>query len=91
MFQALVLHHAVPEHRADFVAFMHRVMDAVRDAPGLLEFTAWDAQAGPLVAISRWQSAEAFEQALPTILAFASERRPEWSDRDDDLFLGVPA
>ena len=91
MFQVVVLHHAVLEHRAAFAAFMHRVVEAVGDAPGLIEFSAWDAQDGPLVAVSRWESAEAFRAAIPTIMSLGDERRPEWTARDDQVLMSVPA
>ena len=40
MFRVVVLHHPLQEHRDGFASFLHRVIDAVRDAPGLTEFTA---------------------------------------------------
>ncbi len=91
MFQALVHHHARPEHREAFRAFMDRVIDATRDAPGLREFTAWQPlDDGPLIAISRWDGEEHFRAALPGIMALAPECDPEWSSRDDELFLTRP-
>ena len=90
MFIALVIHKAAPEHTEEFIAFMHMVVEATRDAPGLLDFTPCrDVGGGFLAGVSRWESAEAFEAALPTILSLAPERRPEWSTAPDELILLV--
>ena len=96
MFQALAIHHAVPEHRDAFLAFMQRVVDATAGAPGLIEFAGYAEAGGTrLFGLSRWESAEAFQAALPTIISLAPERRPEWSDREDELITmelaGTPA
>lgn len=88
MFQAIAIHHAAPEHAEAFMAFMHRVIEAVGDAPGLIEFTAWREQGtSRLVGLSRWESPEAFQAALPTIMSMGDERRPEWSERPDDALM----
>ena len=86
MFQVTAVHHAVPEHRDTFLAFCHRVVAAVGDAPGCVEFSVWGAPDGPtLYGFSRWETPEHFEAALPKIMALAPDRRPEWSSRDDDV------
>ena len=88
MFQAIAIHHAVPEHREAFIAFMQRVIDATAGSPGLLEFTGHAEVGGPrLFGLSRWESADAFQAALPTILSMAPERRAEWSSREDELLV----
>ena len=88
MLQAIAIHHATPEHTDDFLAFMHRVIEHVGAAPGLIEFTAWrEGQGSRLVGLSRWESEQAFRAALPTILSLAPERREEWSDRPDEVLL----
>lgn len=88
MFQAIAIHHARAEHVDDFVAFMHRVIDKVGDAAGMLEFRAWrDGRTTRLIGHSRWQSEQAFRDALPLILSLGPERRPEWSERDDDVLM----
>jgi Antibiotic biosynthesis monooxygenase len=92
MFQAIAVHHAVPEHQEAFLAFCQRVIDATADAPGLLEFSAFaEAGGSRIFGLSRWESAEAFQAALPTIMSLAPDRRPEWSDRDDELLAGTLA
>jgi heme-degrading monooxygenase HmoA len=92
MFQAIAIHHARPDHADAFLAFMHRVIAHVGDAPGLIEFTAWREPGGRrLFGFSRWESADAFQAALPSIAGLSAERRPEWSERDDELLLLEPA
>jgi len=88
MLQAIAVHHAKPEHADAFLAFMHRVIDHVGQAPGLIEFTAWrEAQGSRLVGLSRWESAADFDAALPLIMGLSGERSPEWSEREDELLL----
>jgi heme-degrading monooxygenase HmoA len=92
MLQAIAIHHAHPEHADAFLEFMHRVIDHVGAAPGLIEFTAWREPGGTrLFGFSRWESADAFQAALPSIAGLSAERRPEWSDREDEVLLLAPA
>lgn len=86
MFQVIAVHHAVAEHHDAFLAFAHRVVAACEGADGLLEFSVWSAPEGPTIyGFSRWESPAHFQAALPTIMALAPDRRPEWSSRDDDV------
>ena len=86
MFQVIAVHHAVPEHRDAFLAFCHRVVATVEGADGLVEFSVWGAPDGPTIyGFSRWESPEAFQAALPTIMSLAPDRRPEWSAAPDDV------
>jgi heme-degrading monooxygenase HmoA len=91
MFQTIAIHYPAPGHAEDFAAYMRRVREAVGVPPGLLSFDAWrepgDAR---LVAVSRWESADAFEAALPLIGSLRDERREEWSARPDDVITGSP-
>jgi heme-degrading monooxygenase HmoA len=88
MFQAIAIHHARPEHAEEFLAFMHRVIEHVGDAPGLIEFTAWrEAHGTRLYGCSRWESEADFQAGLPRIMAMGGERREEWSERDDEVLL----
>jgi len=92
VFIAVAIHYAAPEYVDDFIEFMHKVIDATTGAPGLLEFTACrDPQGRYLAGYSRWTSAEAFQDALPTIGSLAPLRRPEWSIRPDELITLVEA
>jgi quinol monooxygenase YgiN len=92
MLQAIAIHHAQPDHADAFLDFMHRVIAHVGDAPGLIEFTAWREPGGTrLFGFSRWESADAFQAALPIIGGLSGERRPEWSAREDELLLLEPA
>ena len=86
MFVSLAIHHPRDEHREDFLGFMRRVVDATRDAPGLIEFASWSEAGGArLLGLARWESAEAFNAAMPTILSLSGERRPEWTVAPDEL------
>jgi quinol monooxygenase YgiN len=88
MFQAIAIHHARAEHVDDFIAFMRRVVEATEDAPGLIEFRGWrDGPTSRLIGLSRWESEQAFRDALPTITSFSGERREEWSERPDDVLM----
>jgi heme-degrading monooxygenase HmoA len=88
MFVAIAIHHARPEHVEDFAAFMRRVIEKVGDAPGLVDFHGYrDAQTTRLVGLSRWESREAFEAALPLIGSLRDERRAEWSEGPDDVLM----
>jgi quinol monooxygenase YgiN len=87
------VHHAAPEHVEDFVAFMGRVIEATSGAPGLIEFTSWrdTGRPGLLMGLSRWESEQAFVEAMPRIMSLAPERREEWSAAPDELFTMMEA
>jgi quinol monooxygenase YgiN len=90
MFQAMATHHAVPEHRETFLAFMQKVIDAASACDGLIEFSGWAEAGGTrLFGLSRWESAEHFQAALPTIMSLGAIRQPEWSDKPDELVTFV--
>ncbi len=91
MFQTIAVHDVVPEHADAFLAFMREVEDAVRDAPGLIDFSSYREAGGDrLVGIGRWESQEAFGAAMPTIMSLSDRRRPEWTASEDRL-LAVTA
>ena len=92
MFVAIAIHHAAPEHVEDFLAFMGRVVEAVGRPPGLIDFDSYrDQQSNRLIGLSRWESEQAFRDALPLIGSLAHERREEWSARPDDVLMLTPA
>jgi heme-degrading monooxygenase HmoA len=92
MFVAIAIHHAAPEHVEDFLAFMGRVVEAVGRPPGLIDFDRYrDQQSNRLIGLSRWESEQAFRDALPLIGSLAHERREEWSARPDDVLMLSPA
>ena len=91
MFVAIAIHHARPEHAEDFMAFMRRVIETVGRPPGLIDFHGYrDTQTSRLVGLSRWESAEAFQAALPLIASLRDDRREEWSERPDDVLMLAP-
>ena len=92
MFQAIAIHHPRPEHVEAFLAFAHRVIDVVGPAPGLLEFSVFrDAEGPRLVGLSRWESPEDFQAALPAIMGMGAERRDEWSAAPDEVIMATLA
>jgi quinol monooxygenase YgiN len=92
MFIAIAIHHTAAEHTDEFVAFMHKVIEATQSEPGLLEFKVCrEPIKGFLAGFSRWESAEAFQAALPTIASLAPLRKPEWSTQPDELITLVEA
>jgi quinol monooxygenase YgiN len=90
--QAVAIHHPHPEHTDAFLSFMHRVVQAVEGAQGLIEFSTWrDTSSGRLVAVSRWESPESFADVMPLIMSLSPERQPEWSAGPDELVTMVEA
>jgi quinol monooxygenase YgiN len=86
MFTAIATHHPHPDHVADMGAHMQLVVETVGDAAGLLSFECCrDVASGALLGVSRWESREAFEAALPLIMANADRRRDEWTVAADEL------
>lgn len=90
MFIAIAIHHAAPEHVDEFIGFMRRVIEVTEGAPGLIEFKVCrDANGAYLAGFSRWESAEAFQAALPTIGSLRALRKPEWSTKPDEIITMV--
>jgi heme-degrading monooxygenase HmoA len=88
MFVAIAIHHAHPDHVDDFAQYMRRVRAAVGDPPGLVDFHGYrDAGSSRLVGLSRWESEQAFRDALALIGSLSDERREEWSERPDDVLM----
>jgi Antibiotic biosynthesis monooxygenase len=64
----LAIHYPKPEHIDDLLGAMKRLGEALHTVPGLLEATAWkDSVSGRIVAISTWESQQAFLNARPVI------------------------
>ena len=90
MYTVIVIHHPQPEHTDAFVAFMGEVAEGLAQAPGLIEFTNCSEHNGAYLAgFSRWETAESFQAALPTIMSFAPRRNPEWSSKPDERIVLV--
>jgi len=86
IFAAIAIHHPKPEHSEDFLAFMARVEAGMRGAPGLIDIASWrELNGGRLVAMSRWESQEAFTAALPRLLAIGGPDTATWRARPDDV------
>jgi heme-degrading monooxygenase HmoA len=88
MFVAIAIHHAHADHVDDFAQYMRRVRAAVGDPPGLVDFHGYrDVGSSRLVGLSRWESEQAFRDALALIGGLSDERREEWSERPDDVLM----
>ena len=83
----LALHHPKPEHLDDLLTAMHRLNDALQDAPGLLQIGAWrDESSTRIVAISIWESQKDFQGASGRIASVvANVPFDEWEERPREL------
>jgi quinol monooxygenase YgiN len=86
VFVTMVFHHPLPEHRADFLAFMHRVEAAMRGTEGLVSLESYeDAASDRLVAIGRWESPGSAQAGVPRLMAVGG-RDPGWTAEPDEVF-----
>lgn len=86
MFTAIAIHHPKPEHSEDFLAFMASVEAGMQGTPGLIDIASWrEVNGGRLVAISRWESQEAFVAALPRLQAIGGPETTSWLAQPDDI------
>lgn len=62
----MAVHHPEPGRRDDVYASMRRMAESMAGTPGLIEIGPWLEYDGDAVAgLSRWESREAFEAAMP--------------------------
>jgi len=66
---------------------MNLVRDTVRaGAEGLVDFDCYRSEDGArLFGVSKWDSREAFEAAVPLLASSRERRRDEWTIADDEL------
>ena len=58
---SVAMHYPKPEHVDDLLGAMKRLGEALHTVPGLLDASAWkDSVSGRIVAISTWESRQAF-------------------------------
>jgi hypothetical protein len=90
----LALHYPKPGHVQDLLGAMQRLKDALQGAPGLLHIGAWQEEATTrIVALSIWDSPEAFQGALGRIgAAVVDVPFGEWELRPRELIraAGIP-
>ena len=94
MFVTMAFHYPKPEHVDDFAAFMARIEARMAGTGGLVSLESYrDVTGGRLVAIGRWESADAASRGVERLLALGG-RDPHWSRHPDDVFqldqLGAP-
>ena len=86
MFITIAIHHPRPDHVDDLMAHMRRVVEHTGSPEGMIDFVcAKEAGGSRLLGVARWESAEAFEAALPQITALAGQRDEAWGERPDEL------
>ena len=62
----MAVHYPEAGHRNDVYASMKRMAESMAGTPGLIEIGPWLARDGDaVVGLSRWESREAFEAAMP--------------------------
>lgn len=82
----LAIHHPTPEHAADLIDAMARFGDRLEAMPGMLQASAWR-DGERIVAISMWDSPEAFMAAGPAMAtAVADVPFADWEERPRELF-----
>jgi quinol monooxygenase YgiN len=93
MHVTIAFHYSRPEFVNDFLHYLHKVSENVRKAPGLINIEEFkEVGSDRLVAIAVWESATAFEEALPELLSLNHLRRTDWTIRPDELIrLEQPA
>jgi hypothetical protein len=84
----LAMHYPKPEHVDDLLGAMKRLGEALHTVPGLFEATAWkDHVSGRIIAISTWESQQAFLNARPVIgEAIKDVPFDEWEAQPRELF-----
>ncbi len=91
MFLTVAVHHPRPEHVEDPLSFMKKIERGMEGTPGLISFESFrDVDETRLVAIGRWESAEAAASGVPRLLAIGG-REETWSEGPDELFRLVAA
>jgi quinol monooxygenase YgiN len=87
VFVTMVFHHPLPEHRADFLAFMQRVEEGMRGTEGLLSLESYEdtAREDRLVAIGRWDSAASAQAGVARLMGIGG-RDPRWTAEPDEVF-----
>lgn len=86
MFLTIAHHYPRPEHVEAFLAFMAEIEAGMSGTPGLVTLESFRDVVQPrLVAIGRWESAEAAQAGVPRLMSIG-ERKPEWSARPDEVF-----
>ncbi len=83
----LAIHYPKSEHVNDLLAAMARLDRALQGAPGLLQIGSWrEESSNRIVALSVWESREAFQSALSRIASgVANVPFDEWEERPREL------
>ena len=85
----MAFHYPRPAYRDDLIHHMQRVGAALRAQPGLLQLADFDDPAnGRIVAVSIWESAEAFRVGRRRAMASLGDEPPYdlWETRPLEVF-----
>ncbi|MGH2487438.1 MAG: hypothetical protein ACRDHE_15645 [Ktedonobacterales bacterium] len=85
----MAFHYPRPEYRDDLLRHIHLVGAALRAQPGLVQLADFDDPAnGRIVAVSIWESAEAFRMGRARAMASHDEepRYDVWESRPLEVF-----
>jgi quinol monooxygenase YgiN len=86
MHVTIAFHYSRPEYVNDFLRYLNKVTEHMRKAPGLINIEGFkEVGSDRLVAVGVWESATAFDEALPELISLNHLRRPEWTIRPDEL------
>jgi heme-degrading monooxygenase HmoA len=92
-FAHLVIYRSKPEHVDDVIASMREVARAAAGSPGLLHIGPWhEANGTVIVALSVWESEEAFAATMPSVFAAVQDHDPDgdWDAAPPEIFRLVP-
>jgi heme-degrading monooxygenase HmoA len=83
------VHYPKPEKEAALIEGMSRVGKIIKSLPGCLFDNAFqETSSGPIMALTIWESREAFEAARPAMIeALQSIPLDEWEDRPRELHM----
>ncbi len=86
-FLYLAIHYPKSDHRQDLLAAMQRLNQALQSATGLQNIGAWAEASGErIVALSIWESPQAFQSALGKIgTSIANVPFDQWEQRPREL------
>jgi len=93
MHVTIAFHHSRPEFIDDFLRYLNKVAEKVRNVPGLINIECFkEVGSDRLVVVGVWESAINFEEALPELLSLNHMRKLEWTIIPDELIrLDQPA
>jgi heme-degrading monooxygenase HmoA len=85
---ALAIHHPQAEHVDEWIAVMRQTAARSSGRVGFIDITGYrDTRSNRLVAISRWDNAEALAEVLPSAIDGARQLDERWGERPTDVLV----